>query len=809
MNPTLKSGKFPSRSLAGSVLCATLLALSSSAFAQSAAPAPAAAGEETVTLSPFTVSTERDYGYRSANSVSATRTNTPIKDVPVNIQVFGKELYEDLLINSQVDLERYNASLINGGSDSYSDNPIQQAYNAFLFRGFVQNWGLRDGVREYDPIDTQGLARVEVVKGPVAALYGVSYPGGVLNSINKSVEYAKNFTSVRLTARSEGGYRATIDSNVTGTIAGGKAGIRFNAANEKTMDEREHSEGSARFYQIVANWSPTKNTSVDLTLEKSYRGRPNGLNSYAFQNAFGFNSTATDSSSVPLPISNPEIPWTWNWSNGQNLRSLEVKYYKGAITQQIGDNLSINAYLQYNAHDQIDGNGWDIAGSSGADSWEVGGRGLYLDGTTKKVESGYSYRDWTNQVHAYGVTGVYKMDFTGMKNTFTFGGAAWAETFLSKKSISAATISHPYAPGSAIVIPYGPPNDLRTDLVNGYGHQNNTNDYYFGALTSAFLDNRLKTNLALNRTHVKNVAWASGVDNAPIAYDITETSPMVGVVFDVTKSINLFLVKSSSLFPTSTTNSFGTPMPAVKGKSIEGGVKFDTADGKLSGTVSYYVIDQTGGAQNDPFIANINTAPWLALTNAGDPASIALRNSRYGITEPRGDQVSGGKSTSKGIEVDLNYQPTRNLAFVFSYANNSNKIVTAINAATIGQAQIGSIKQQFVILTKYTFNDGPAKGLSLGGSVAAAGKALQSYNTDLSTNKTVARYNPSTMSVDLFASYRFTAFNRKNTVQLNIKNLTTQGEYTGWKPTGSNKLATERYEAPVSMRWSITYGIDL
>ena len=131
--------------------------------------APAAAGDDVVKLSPFTVSTERDYGYRASNSISATRTNTPIKDVPVNIQVFGAELYQDLLASSQVDLERYNASLVNGGSDTYSDNAIQQAFNAFLFRGFTQNWGLRDGVREYDPVDTQGLARIEIIKGPVAA----------------------------------------------------------------------------------------------------------------------------------------------------------------------------------------------------------------------------------------------------------------------------------------------------------------------------------------------------------------------------------------------------------------------------------------------------------------------------------------------------------------------------------------------------------------------------------------------------------------------------------------------------------------
>ena len=437
MNPTQISGKYPSRFFTGSVLCAALFALSSSAFAQTAAPAPAGTSDEVVKLSPFTVSTERDYGYRASNSISATRTNTPIKDVPVNIQVFGKELYEDLLITSQVDLERYNASLVNGpGADSsFSTNTIQQQFNGFIFRGFTQNWGLRDGVREYDPIDTQALSRVEIVKGPVAALYGVSYPGGVMNSINKSVDYAKNFSQFRGTLRSEGGYRAAIDSNVSGTVAGGQFGLRFNGANEKTEDQREHSQGTLRFMQLVASWKPTKTTELTFLGEQSHRANPNGTNSYAFQRG-----TTPDGASVPINILRPNIPWDWNWSNGENFRSLDVRYYKGTISQQIGDNFNMTAYVQYNAHDQIDGNGWDQSGGSGADSWEVGGRGWYTDAAgVDHIESGYSYRDWTNAVHAYGATGVYKMDFTGMKNTFTFGGAAWAEKFLSHLSTSAQT----------------------------------------------------------------------------------------------------------------------------------------------------------------------------------------------------------------------------------------------------------------------------------------------------------------------------------------------------------------------------------
>src|SRR3954468_3874062 len=215
MNPALQISKYPGRTrLAGSVLLAASLA-ASGLRAQTAAPSPTAASGDVVQLSPFTVSTERDYGYRASNSIAGTRTDTPLKDIPINIQVFTRDLADDLNIRNQVDLEAYNSSLVYGAADVFSDTPIQQPYQNFLFRGFRQNWGLRDGVREYDPIDTQALARVEVVKGPVAALYGLAYPGGVMNNITKSVDFSKNFGNLRLTGGGEGDYRASLDANVT------------------------------------------------------------------------------------------------------------------------------------------------------------------------------------------------------------------------------------------------------------------------------------------------------------------------------------------------------------------------------------------------------------------------------------------------------------------------------------------------------------------------------------------------------------------------------------------------------------------
>ena len=61
------------------------------------ASAEPAADSEIVILSPFTVSDKQTHGYQAANSIGATRSNTPIKDVPLNIQVFTKDMAQDIV----------------------------------------------------------------------------------------------------------------------------------------------------------------------------------------------------------------------------------------------------------------------------------------------------------------------------------------------------------------------------------------------------------------------------------------------------------------------------------------------------------------------------------------------------------------------------------------------------------------------------------------------------------------------------------------------------------------------------------------
>ncbi len=798
-------------------IAALLLTLATAATlsAQTAtAPAPAAAPaatDETIQLSPFTVSTDKDYGYRASNSIAGTRTNTPIKDIPMNIQVFTKDLAEDMLITNQVDFERYNASLVNGGADRFSDNPIQQTYQAFLFRGFRQNWGLRDGIREYDPVDTQNLARVEVVKGPAAALYGLAYPGGVMNNITKSVDFTHNFANLRLTAGDQSDYRASVDANFAGeALNGNKFGIRFNGVNARSEDTREHSKGKVQLSSVEFEWRPTSSTQAEFMMEHGYRAKPNGLQYFSIGTPASEAGSAAD---VPLQVARPNIPWDWNWSNGKDFRSLETHLYRGTITQGIGENFQVRAYTQFSSRLNIDGNGWDANGSGGADSWESAGSGMDIANNT--ITETYHYRDWGNEMHAYGATGVYKLNVADTKNTFAFGANVWAEKELSRASRPlnplASAVVLPIQANIPITIPNFPPSDLVPESDggpngNGYHHENNSNDYYFANWQMYAFHDRLKTNIGVNKTNMKLLTWNNGasqtIDNA---YNASKVSPLYGVVFDITKEISVFGLRSTSLFPDSTKDSFGHQFSPQSGSSWEGGVKVELMDGKLSGTVSYFDIEQTGGTQSAPNHENLNTATWDRLTPA--ERAVQFPGKTRADLFAAGDIIAGGKQESKGVDVDLVYQPTRELQFVFSYEHVKHQFVTSALPATIGETYPGAQKDRYALLSRYSFRDGALKNLTVGLGITGGSKALVDYQTRNGVD--VARYEPARMVAEAFASYHVKLLNQNTVWQLNVQNITKTPDYVGWKTTGSSTvLATERYKVPTPVRFQLTFGLD-
>jgi iron complex outermembrane receptor protein len=123
------------------------------------------------------VTGEQDEGYNPSSASTATRTDTPIRDIPQSIQVVPREVLEDRNVNSVVEGLETVSGVVQSGS---GENRFIRGFN--IQRNFRN--GYPDGVTQNStPIGT--VERVEVLRGPASVLFGAVEPGGIVNIITR------------------------------------------------------------------------------------------------------------------------------------------------------------------------------------------------------------------------------------------------------------------------------------------------------------------------------------------------------------------------------------------------------------------------------------------------------------------------------------------------------------------------------------------------------------------------------------------------------------------------------------------------
>ncbi|MCX6951982.1 MAG: TonB-dependent receptor plug domain-containing protein [Verrucomicrobia bacterium] len=174
----------PPRSL---LLASALLAAAPLARAQavptpsSAATARAGDDKDVVLLNVFQVSAQNDDEYRAANTTTGTRYNTPVKDLPMNIEVLTPAFLRDIGALDIRDALEYVSGIqldtTAGGVGGTKDNPEN---TTLLIRGISAGMK-KDGFARFVPMDPITMSRVDIIKGPGGALYGQNGTGGVVN----------------------------------------------------------------------------------------------------------------------------------------------------------------------------------------------------------------------------------------------------------------------------------------------------------------------------------------------------------------------------------------------------------------------------------------------------------------------------------------------------------------------------------------------------------------------------------------------------------------------------------------------------
>src|SRR5258708_9386346 len=195
---------------------AVLSCLTSGTDAQTAASVKT---DETVVLSEFQVNAAADKGSRASNSVTGSRFDAPIKDLPFALQAFTEEFINDIHPSTLYDIALYSPGVTYRSSD-FTNGNAELAIRGFNVAagGLYSSQSLRDGLKGPPIMDFSNVERLEVVKGPASFLYGQLAPGGMVNMITKSPK-EKFQGSLLANYGSYGEYGGTID--VTGPIGGG------------------------------------------------------------------------------------------------------------------------------------------------------------------------------------------------------------------------------------------------------------------------------------------------------------------------------------------------------------------------------------------------------------------------------------------------------------------------------------------------------------------------------------------------------------------------------------------------------------
>ncbi|HEX8874163.1 MAG TPA: TonB-dependent receptor plug domain-containing protein, partial [Nitrosospira sp.] len=144
-----------------------------------AAPVTASPGGVTV-LPSLTVSASRGRDYAIAQSVTATKTNTLLRDVPQAITVVTQDLIKDQGMLSMADVVRYVPGVQMAQGEGNTDAPIFRG-NQSTGNFFID--GIRDDVEYFR--DLYNIERVETLKGPNGMIFGRGGAGGVINRVAK------------------------------------------------------------------------------------------------------------------------------------------------------------------------------------------------------------------------------------------------------------------------------------------------------------------------------------------------------------------------------------------------------------------------------------------------------------------------------------------------------------------------------------------------------------------------------------------------------------------------------------------------
>jgi len=327
--------------------------------------------------------------YLDSNTRVGTKTDADIMEIPLSVQVLTHQLIADQAARDITDLYRSIA-----GVSEFS-------YSGVTFRGFRDDANVfYDGVRG-DPFSgfsvpqLFNVERVEVLKGPAAALYGGGEPGGMINYVSRQPSFneEKNITVT-------GGNFSLLGASteLTGAVTDTMA-YRFGAFYEAQDSFRNNADSENIEFAGGALFALGDNTQLTTTYD------------YIVQNLGGNRLRG-----VPVDDDgNFLVDPSYNANEKGDYQDLEALVLQANLQHNFNDNFTFNGTLRYldNERDQAyhESRSWvDVNGDGVAD----------INDETIQREYRKQYR--ANEELSLTLDFVYDTTLLGLDHQLLFGG---------------------------------------------------------------------------------------------------------------------------------------------------------------------------------------------------------------------------------------------------------------------------------------------------------------------------------------------------------------------------------------------------
>jgi len=506
------------------------------------------------------VTGEQDEGYNPPNATTATRTDTPLRDIPASITVVPRQVLEDRNVT------RLNEALetVSGVSSPFSRSGITAGGR--YIRGFSQVGNFRNGFSEgnefdsLDPIAT--IERVEVLRGPASVLFGAIEPGGIVNTVTRQ-PLSETYYRLEFQAGNRDFYQPIID--LSGPLTDDDTVLYRLIAGYETQDGFKDFTGSEQFSvapSITINFSERTNLNLNYEFSRA-----------TLDTGFNFPDVIRPDGSFITPRN---LFTSYRNTDNASFQTQRIGYtfnHSFSDTWQIRNSLAILL-------NRFDDNGTFFGG--------------IRDERFLTFSNGFSQNADSELDNYFG-----QIDLLGRFNTGSISHQVLVgfdvNYFRRSNNLFRADVS-----GLPDLDIFNPNYDVPDLPFSNFNSETRTLRSY-----GLYLQDQIAFSDNLRLLIGGRYDWVSDeVQSTFLQEDISKNdgafSPRIGLVYQPSETVALYASYSRSFRSSFGLNVDGEAFEPTRGTQYEVGVKADFLDGRLSTTLAAYHLTRTNVITSDP-----------------------------------------------------------------------------------------------------------------------------------------------------------------------------------------------------------------